>query len=165
MKNENPGKSKPLSLSAFGKSLSPPMSCEGLRQKIASGRLTQGLVIVNGKPKVADVEAAARNLGRNSRSPRAYVPAMSQYTQVRKNSLADLREWTAPEQICEEMLDYCALATEFALLLFEGGTTEDELAAHCATLAGIDVPDNALEYVKELAQAADELAEERRAGK
>jgi len=160
MKNEKAAKPKPLSLSAFGKTLSPRMSCEGLRNCIARGRLTKGLVIVNGKTKVENPELAARELAKNSRKPREHVPVLSYFEQCKTNSEAEYHGTHV--EIFGEMLDYHALATELAMLVFQGGTTEEELAAHMAPFAGTDLPDNVLEYVQELAQAADELAEERR---
>lgn len=91
MKKNTTEAAKPMSLSAFGKALRPPISCEGLRKCIDQERLTKGLVIVNGKPKIEDPEVAAWDLSRNSTMPRVYVPALSRYRQITKNSYADMR--------------------------------------------------------------------------
>ena len=160
MKKQTPENTKPLSLSAFGKTLSPRMSCEGLRKCIAAGRLSKGLVIVNGKPKVENPEAAARELANNSRKPREHVPVLSPFTEA-KLSGAEVWGEMSRAQLINEIQDVGAMLVELAYLLLAHGVTEEEVAEHLAPLAGDELPDDAVEQLHPIWGAAIEIDEER----
>lgn len=65
-------KSKPLSLLAYAKRRG--VSAEGVRKAIAGGRLRESVLMVGGKPKIADPELADREWASNTR-PRVDQPA------------------------------------------------------------------------------------------
>ncbi len=155
---------KPMSVSAFAKTVDRTPGA--IRKAIHTGRLSKSIVIVRGKPKIADHELAILELAENTR-PKSDVSATasagaSGYVRTRENSL-EVFSHLAQSDLLNELFDQHAIAFELAALLLEQQIPAERLEERFKSLAGTELPDNALALLAELMEGATEIVSERKA--